>query len=196
MAYELPTATVVASERNGDVVVTVLEFDEAPSPSAAPASLWVKQETEQPDVVIELHRVTKRGRRKLTFETYDSRAEPLAAGSAYTFVSWWGDSQLDAAHSDPARWEKQEFEPRDAVQFHTSDGLVMARKLETDEALPKTEVVHGGWDHEHCFLCWKGISQHEGEEQVGYTDGKDWLCEACYERFVASGFGKKLGEAA
>jgi hypothetical protein len=196
MAYERPVATVVTSEKKGDVVVTVLKFDEVPSSPVAPASLWVWLETDEPVAVIELHRVTKCRRKELTFETYNSNAKPLIAGSIYKFISWWGDSQLDIAQSNPARWEKREFEPKDAVKLHTSDGLVMARKFDAGEALPKAEIVQGGWNHEHCFLCWKRISQHEDDEQVGYTDGKDWLCEACYERFVASGFGNKLGEAA
>jgi hypothetical protein len=196
MTYEPPTATVVASERKDDIVITVLKFGEAPPPSAAPASLWLNWGNDEPNEIIELHRTTKRRHKKLTFETYDSKAEPLTAGSTYTFVSWWGDSQLETAQSDPTKWERQNFEPKDSVQLHISDGLVMARKLEPNEASPKAEVVQGGWNHEHCFLCWERISQYENELQVGYTDGKDWLCEACYERFVASGFGKKLGEAA
>ena len=196
MTYEPPTATVVASERKGDVVITVLEFAQVPSPSIAPASLWLKWGTDEPETIIELHRVTKRRCKQLTFETYDSEAEPPAAGIVYTFVSWWGSSQLETAQSDSAKWDKREFEPRDAARFRTRDGVVMARKLEPDEASPEAEVVPGGWDHEHCRLCWERISQYEDDPHVGYTDGNDWICEACYERFVASGFGKRLGEAA
>jgi hypothetical protein len=48
------------------------------------------------------------------------------------------------------------------------------------------EIVKGGWDHEHCGLCWTEISLAPGNQSAGYTDGKGWLCIACFEHYIAT----------
>jgi len=48
------------------------------------------------------------------------------------------------------------------------------------------ELVAGGWDHEHCGLCWERIMEEPHGQPDGYTDGRHrWLCIACFERFVS-----------
>jgi hypothetical protein len=43
-------------------------------------------------------------------------------------------------------------------------------------------VIHNGWDHAHCELC----SGHVVAGQYGYVDlGEHWVCEACYDKYVA-----------
>ena len=46
-------------------------------------------------------------------------------------------------------------------------------------------MVRGGWDHEHCALCWVTISVNPEDQHEGYTDGKDWICVACFQQYVA-----------
>jgi hypothetical protein len=47
------------------------------------------------------------------------------------------------------------------------------------------EVIEGGWDHEHCDVCWVRIGDgdpywpNEGEEG-GHVD----LCDKCYPRVM------------
>jgi hypothetical protein len=72
-------------------------------------------------------------------------------------------------------------------------GTIVRKKLEGEEIPPGGFVVPGGWDHEHCRLCWERISDIEAGKNFGYTDGKDWLCESCYEKYIVSGLGQKLG---
>jgi hypothetical protein len=142
---------------------------------------------------LELHKLVKREGRVLTFETYNCEAESLIHGSTYLFISWWGVQQLAIAQSSPGRWRKQEFTSQDAVQLQTKDGAVMRHKLVKGEKGPaEATVIPGGWDHENCLLCWQAISQEEGHEKAGYTDGRDWLCETCYAKYIASGFGGKI----
>lgn len=51
--------------------------------------------------------------------------------------------------------------------------------------LPRIEpdgVIKGGWNHTDCELC-RG---HIDAGQYGYTDpSQHWVCETCYERYVA-----------
>lgn len=44
-----------------------------------------------------------------------------------------------------------------------------------------------------CGLCWQDISGQEAESDFGYTDGSHWVCERCYDKYIASGFRKRLG---
>lgn len=44
------------------------------------------------------------------------------------------------------------------------------------------EILATGWDHQHCELCL--VSIDIGED--GYKDhGEHWVCECCYEKYVA-----------
>jgi hypothetical protein len=144
---------------------------------------------------MELHKVVAHRGNELTFETYGRDHEPLTVGSAYTIGPWWASSQLDTARSDAARWQRQAFVPSDAAVFRRADGKVLGRKLEDGEAIPEgAELLPGAWEHVHCRLCWETISQVDDDDRVGYTDGCAWLCEECYDKFIASGFGKRLGD--
>jgi hypothetical protein len=68
-------------------------------------------------------------------------------------------------------WQREEFFPRDAI-VHLEDG--------------STQEDPGGWDHEHCQMCWREISQIGDADRFGYADEDDrWLCESCYIKHVA-----------
>lgn len=43
-------------------------------------------------------------------------------------------------------------------------------------------TIKNGWNHAHCKLC----DTHVESGQYGYIDPSEhWVCEACYERYVA-----------
>jgi hypothetical protein len=47
------------------------------------------------------------------------------------------------------------------------------------------DYIENGWTHDHCYICYWTLSDSEDETVgTGYTDGGDWLCTECYERFV------------
>ena len=165
-ALKIPKAKIVSVNVQGDTLVTELFFDELPCSPVAPAALYTEKDSGEVVRVIELHRVTKREQNRLAFVTYGSNINYPVVGNEYGYIAWWSD-QLSVAQSDPEDWDKLEFVTRDAL-------------LE--------------YDHEHCVLCWQNISEYESNETYGYMDGDDWICEACYQRFIESGYGKKLGE--
>jgi len=185
----------VRSRRKGDALETIVRVDRPVPPPAAPASLWPQQRSTPSAPALELHNLTRRRRRRLTFETYGPRWDPLTAGAVYDLISWWSASQLAAARSDPAAWTRRRFQPADEIRLHTSNGRIISKRLPRGAPRPSGDVVQDGWDHDHCALCWATISLAEGGEPVAYSDGRDWLCTTCFAKFIASGFGRRLGEA-
>jgi hypothetical protein len=124
----------------------------------------------------------------VTFETYGADVQP-EVGAAYVFCKWWEPDQLDLVKNESIAWQREGFTPSDAVK----DSKGALRKYEEGKVADKEEIITGGWEHEHCRLCWQTISAHEGQDNFGYTDGTDWLCEACYGKYIVSGLRKKLG---
>ena len=100
-----------------------------------------------------------------------------------------------SAQDNTRQWHKETFRNQDMITFKAKDGGTIGRKLKEGEDTMGGHVIPGGWDHVHCELCFETISEIEGRPHCGFTDGKDWICKPCYEKYILSGFGKKLGEA-
>jgi hypothetical protein len=78
-------------------------------------------------------------------------------------------------------WEQESFVPRDAIK----------QKYLWAEHKEGRAVPEGGWEHEHCQVCWWKIRISDDPEiGIGYTNGNQWLCAECYRQFVA---GNALG---
>lgn len=97
-------------------------------------------------------------------------------GATYPFMSgYWGE-RAHLVYDSSREWQKVEFVAHDTIRYH-SDG--------------KTEVVEGGWDHEHCAICGQTISPFELGNEYGYQDQDDsWVCLSCYEQYIVP---KSLG---
>ncbi len=78
-------------------------------------------------------------------------------------------------------WRKARCKPRDIV-VHRKDGTCsFDLSLASDSA--GFELVRAGWKKDHCFVCRWELFESDGEHGSGYTNGHDWLCMECYERF-------------
>jgi hypothetical protein len=90
-------------------------------------------------------------------------SERLHIGVSYAYLDrYWGGRAalvLDECRS----WREAVFQPYDAI---STGG----------------EVLLGGWDHEHCSICWETIGC--GGQAAGFVSGDDWVCGECYRRFV------------
>ncbi|HUT31484.1 MAG TPA: DUF2007 domain-containing protein [Sedimentisphaerales bacterium] len=84
-------------------------------------------------------------------------------GATYVFCRWWDQDQLDLVKNESIVWRRERFERSDAVEY------------------------------EQCGLCWQEISTAGADSGFGYMDGVHWVCERCYDKYIASGFRKKLG---
>ncbi len=79
-------------------------------------------------------------------------------------------------------WEKKNWRPRDTVvrknNGHISFDVTLAEN-------PDFQLVKGGWARDPCAICrWILRKSPEAERSVGYTNGRDWVCTECYEKFL------------
>jgi hypothetical protein len=178
----------------GDLVHTTIRRPATvPSPPIAPASLIDPASSDA--IHFPLHRLLAADGGALTFETDLGKAGSTltpSPGKPYALQSWWTPAQLQLARSGQTRWRRTLFQARDAISFEAPEAVPMQAVANT-EVPPDASVIPGGWDHEHCSLCWASISPAQDEEATAYTDGSAWLCVSCHCEYIASGFGTKLG---
>jgi len=57
------------------------------------------------------------------------------------------------------------------------------KKLKLEKWRPPKDNLN--WDHDHCEICGKEISNSNHAENEGYTD-KDyfyWICKSCFKKY-------------
>ena len=81
-------------------------------------------------------------------------------------------------------WQKQMWKPRDIVVNRQTGAISFDLTLAADAAT--FELVKNGWKKDHCAVCrWEMFdSPEDAAHGVGYTNGREWLCTECYERFI------------
>jgi hypothetical protein len=106
----------------------------------------------------------------------------LEDGQTYRrFDRYWGErAALLLDHH--RQWTERRFEPGDAVSYKLPTNTLIGKA--TNQNLPESgTLIGGGWDHEHCDICWQKISLQT--EPVGMLSEPDhWICCKCYEKFV------------
>jgi hypothetical protein len=79
-------------------------------------------------------------------------------------------------------WERKPWTPVDVV-MQRATGMV-SFDLSLAGITPEMEVVKGGWKADECVVCgWKLSDQLGPEHATGFTNGRDWICEECHEKF-------------
>jgi hypothetical protein len=80
-------------------------------------------------------------------------------------------------------WGKRSWTPQDAVIEKKTGKLSLDRSLAGD--VTNFELLKGGWKKDHCGICsWELFeSKDDATHGEGYTNGRDWVCTECYERF-------------
>lgn len=78
-------------------------------------------------------------------------------------------------------WHKTAWKPRDVALHRKSGAVSFDLGLAADTS--EFELVSGGWKKDHCLVCHWELFESEGEHGLGYTNGHDWLCVECYQRF-------------
>jgi hypothetical protein len=80
-------------------------------------------------------------------------------------------------------WLKQPWRPRDIV-VHNTDGRISFDLALADDAA-NFKLVKSGWTQDSCAICrWKLCESAEPERSTGYSNGRDWVCIECYEKFL------------
>jgi len=90
----------------------------------------------------------------------------LRAGSSYPYLdNYWGD-RAELVLDEGRTWREADFQPRETTPIGG-------------------ELIPGGWDHEHCSICWERIGC--GGQAAGLVSGAndwDWVCGECHRLFV------------
>ena len=81
-------------------------------------------------------------------------------------------------------WRKREWKPIDAL-VETETGQICFDTAAPDD--PRFKFVPAAWQRDWCLICNWELSVEAGvEHSVGYTNGRQWLCIDCYERFFTN----------
>ncbi|HYE94655.1 MAG TPA: hypothetical protein VD962_00470 [Rubricoccaceae bacterium] len=107
MRYEPPLAKVIRIERDGDVVVTVIEQKRPPPDPLAPGALYERENSTAE--VFQLHKLIRRDGERLTFETYDTSGTLPEPGEEFEFRPWWLSHAMEALLDPEAGWERAQF---------------------------------------------------------------------------------------
>lgn len=173
--YRPAEAIVLLCERQNSFIYTTVEIEPFDDKSVltrsprAPASLILREE-KKVAWHFDFHKALSINERKISFVTFTDSVDLPIVGNRYVFQSWWTPEQLDVAQSNPQDWQRKRF------------------------ISPKPD-----WNHEHCIICAERLSEYEDEQHFGYVrlnsrHREDWLCESCYNKYLVSGFGNKLGD--
>jgi hypothetical protein len=79
-------------------------------------------------------------------------------------------------------WHKAVWMPRDIVIDRNTGRVSFDLRLSADSA--NFELIKAGWKKDHCFICHWELSESQDEHGTGYTNGREWLCTECYEKFL------------
>jgi hypothetical protein len=83
-------------------------------------------------------------------------------------------------------WHKTAWKPRDIVINRKTGKFSFELSLAADRET--FELVKQGWKKDHCFICRWDLFESDDEHGTGYTNGRNWLCMECCERFLQRDF--------
>src|SRR5438105_3203505 len=111
----------------------------------------------------------------------------------YIRIKGWGEMELEYLLStirslkDQGNWTLQNWKP--VSSLNEKNGRTSAKFMGQGYDPVYFDLVKDGWTHDHCELCTKTISDNPSNEEwetQGYSDGRDWICEQCYQLFMTS----------
>jgi hypothetical protein len=113
---------------------------------------------------------------RATFELDEPLAAEVVPGLRAYITNEFDPIRMDILMDRSRVWKARRFVATDATQVGP-DG--------------KTEVVVGGWDHEHCAVCWAKI--HEDAPDGFCPEGK-WMCTECHRQYITGGLRDRIGD--
>ena len=81
-------------------------------------------------------------------------------------------------------WEKRPWKARDLAV--AKDGSI-SFDVTLSKAPAKFDLSPAAWKKDHCPICnWELFeSEKEPHHGTGYTNGRDWVCTECYQKFLS-----------
>jgi hypothetical protein len=84
-------------------------------------------------------------------------------------------------------WEQKPWKARDIVMKKDAKGFSFDLTLAENSS--EFMLVQGGWKKDHCVICrWELFESDDASHGTGFTNGRDWVCTECHQRFIAGGF--------
>ena len=79
-------------------------------------------------------------------------------------------------------WRKRQWKPLDVLVEISSGRISFDMTLKDDLGF---KVEAGGWSREFCSLCHWELNAYGGPgHAAGYSNGREWLCTECHEKFL------------
>jgi hypothetical protein len=116
-------------------------------------------------------------------------AQPLQSSSADAVIEIHGvrRSQRDVlprvTELRQFHWEKAQWKPRDILVHKQNKRIWFYHGQQYDAAA--WELKKGGWKQDHCRICdWELFESPDPAYGTGYTNGREWICSECQEKFM------------
>lgn len=183
MLGDLNRFTVVASEAAGNQTRLRGRLSKPGQPAPGDAMrLFVSLEDDVPGQLTDVD--PDAGTAVFTAITENLHAA-VVVGSTFPIYNDYWFGRIHLVLDRRIQWARKQFIAPDAfVQEAPTPGWRQSRAAEPgDEGRADGQIVPGGWDHEHCEICWRHIGS--GGDADGYVTGDDqWVCTYCYSRYV------------
>ena len=109
----------------------------------------------------------------------------VGAESVQIHGLWWNSVYIrDGVKRCRTRnwhWQKTLWKPRDVVIHRGTGKISLDLSLLADR--DSFELLTRGWQKDHCAVCAWELYESEDHHGRGYTNGSQWVCEECYEKF-------------
>jgi len=99
-------------------------------------------------------------------------------------ISWDGDyidGRVKSCRACNWFWHKAVWKARDVVIENKTGRCSFDLGLVDDSGA--FQLVKGGWKKDHCAICQWELFESQDDHGSGYTNGHDWVCSECYEKF-------------
>ena len=105
----------------------------------------------------------------------------------------WGEIELDYLVDNilecksKGTWKHETWKPTPSLNEKNgrTSQKYNGQKYDTEHF----ELIPNGWDHDHCMICTKTISDtkdFKDWETDGYKNGNEWVCKNCFNLFMVS----------
>jgi ATP-dependent Clp protease ATP-binding subunit ClpA len=117
-------------------------------------------------------------REKFLRSQADERAETVEIhGEPWNVI----DVEVLAETASKFAWRKREWKPLDVLVDSDTEKICFDTDPPDD---PRFRLVPGGWQRDGCLICgWEIYAEGGAEHSIAYTNGRQWLCAECYEKF-------------
>jgi hypothetical protein len=78
-------------------------------------------------------------------------------------------------------WQKTAWKPSDICVNRKTGKISLDVNLAADAE--NFELLKAGWKKDHCAVCRWELHESDDDHGIGYTNGRDWICISCYEKF-------------